>query len=108
MRYETMKRNILNELVEGILSEAEADTVLNGILDSGHASDAEALLCLSRIEWTAHGHGALWTEIANWRRDRWPTKCSSCGCEIHVEEFGWRITEMNGSPGLKHIRCPIE
>jgi hypothetical protein len=103
-----MKRDILNELAEGILSEAEADTVLDGILDSVNASDAEALLCLSRIEWTAHGHGALWTEIANWRRGGWPTRCSSCGFEIHAAEFGWRIIELNGTSSLKHIRCPIE
>lgn len=91
MRYETMKRDILKELAEGILSEEEADDVLNGILDSGHASDAEALLCLSRIEWSAHGHRALWTEIANWRRGGWPAKCSSCGCKIHVEDLAGEL-----------------
>jgi len=100
-----MNCDILKEVFQGTLSEADADDVLDGILNSGQASSAEALLGLSRIEWTAHGHGALWTEIAKWRNYGWPTECTSCGVEIHVEEFGWRVIELNGVSCLKHIRC---
>lgn len=103
-----MNCDILKEVAQGTLSEAEADDVLDAILDSRNAPDAETLLNLSRTEWTAHSQGALWTEIAKWRSDGWPTKCISCGREIHVGEFGWRIVERNDTSCLKHIRCPGE
>ena len=101
-----MKRDILDEILTGALSEDDADAVLDAILDSSEAPNAEALLGLSRIEWTAHGHGAMWTEIAHWRRDGWPSVCVACGRSIQAERFGWRVVEVDGRAQLKHIRCP--
>ena len=43
-----MNCDILKEVFQGTLSEADADDVLDGILDSGQASSAETLLGLSR------------------------------------------------------------
>ena len=103
-----MNLNILKEVAQGILSDEEADNLLDGILDSDQAAHAETLLCLSRAEWTAHCQGALWSEIANWRLGGWPAKCSKCDGEIHVEKFGWRVIELDGTSILKHIRCPVE
>lgn len=101
-----MKQDILEAILFGTLSDEDADDVLGEILDSTEAPNAEALLGLSRVEWTAHGQGALWSEIARWRREGWPSACLACGRPINVERFGWRIVEVGGMSRLKHIRCP--
>lgn len=73
---------------------------------SKDAPNAEAMLGLSRVELTAHGQGASWTEIAHWRRGGWPPACVVCGRSINVDRFGWRVVELDGAAQLKHIRCP--
>jgi hypothetical protein len=101
-----MKQDILKAILAGRLSDEGADDVLDAILDSSEAPNAESLLGLSRVEWTAHGHGALWTEIARWRRHGWPSTCVACGRPIDVDRFGWRVVEIEEVSQLKHIRCP--
>ena len=101
-----MKQDILKAILAGTLSDEGADDVLDAILDSSEAPNAESLLGLSRVEWTAHGHGALWTEIARWRRHGWPSTCVACGRPIDVDRFGWRVVEIEEVSQLKHIRCP--
>jgi len=102
-----MKQDILEAILDGTLSDEGADDVLDAILDSSDAPNTETLLGLSRVEWTAHGHGALWNEIAHWRRNGWPSTCVVCGRAIDVDRFGWRIVEVDGASKLKHIRCPV-
>lgn len=103
-----MSRDMLGEILAGTLSEEDADAALDTILDSSEASSAETILGLSHTKWTAHVHGALWAEIASWRRSGWPSDCAVCGGSIELDRFGWRIVEVNEQAQLRNIRCQVE
>lgn len=101
-----MVRDILSELMVGVLSEDQADEILSTVLDSPQADKIENLLGFSHAEWTAYAQGALLVEIASWRKNGWPVKCNKCGGAIDVDQFGWLVIDSDGESVLKHIRCP--
>lgn len=107
-----MDRDILNELNEGSLTEQMANAILDDLLETPPSSDPSAtvdlekLLGFSRAEWTAFGHGALLSEVAEWRRSGWPRQCAVCGGDIIPENFGWLVMDVEGHSRLKHIVCP--
>lgn len=99
--------DVLLEIDRRQLTEEGADSILDRILDSAQAEKVESLLALSRAEWTAHCHGATFSDLARWRYHGWPTQCAACGREINVADFGWKVVEVGGFSNLKHIRCPV-
>lgn len=98
--------DVLLEVARHQLTEEEAESVLDKILDSDEAKNAEALLALSRAEWTAHCQGATFTDLADWRYHGWPIQCTECGQEISIDKFGWKIIDVADVSKLRHIRCP--
>ncbi|NTF66279.1 hypothetical protein A6U85_32445 [Agrobacterium sp. 13-626] len=104
-----IKRDLLDDLSRGELTDDEAQKILDEVLDSPLASETEKTLGFSRIEWTAFAHGASLQELAAWRKGGWPTQCLVCGKLIDVASFGWRvIDDGKGNSGLRHIRCPAD
>jgi hypothetical protein len=103
-----MSRDILNEIASGKLSEEQADEAIAEILDAGddETVDLAELLGLTTAEWTASAQGAWWEELANWRRNGWPTTCLVCGETVVVDNFGWLVVHINDKGELKHIKCP--
>jgi|SRR6186713_2625700 hypothetical protein len=99
-------RDILLELFEGKLRPTQAEGILSAVLDSDDAREVEKLLMLTNIEWTAYAHGATLADLAGWRYRGWPVECVRCGAAIALESFGWKVIDINGTSGLRHIRCP--
>ena len=70
------------------------------------AANAAELLAMSKQEWTAFLHGALFQEIAAWRYDGWPTTCAICGEPLDAAGTGWFAREMQPEKhSLVHIEC---
>jgi methyl coenzyme M reductase gamma subunit len=99
-------RDILKELYENRVTEAQVDELASATLGSSEGANVEALLGFSNAEWTAHAQGASFSEIAFWRYHGWPKNCVLCGHAIDVKDFGWFIVDVDGISKLKHIMCP--
>lgn len=101
-----IKRDLLCEVFKGLLSEEAAGDIVNLVLDSSSAAQVESLLEFSRVEWTGYGHGASLAELADWRYQGWPKKCSRCHQDVRLEGFGWKVVDLGGKSALQHIVCP--
>jgi len=101
------KYDVLQELIEGKITEENAEDILSEILGSMNRTvPVHELLGMSRYEWTANGHGADFQDIANWRAHGWPNRCFICGQPIKVEQFGWLTREHEDRMQLRHVVCP--
>ena len=76
-------------------------------LTSEHPPVSE-MLGFSKKEWTAHGHGASFKHIAQWREHGWPDTCLICGEKIIPDNYGWLPRWYFEEFGLIHIVCPNE
>ncbi|WP_155640266.1 hypothetical protein [Burkholderia pseudomultivorans] len=101
------KRNLLDELIEGRLSQEAAEKVYDLYMDNLTEADPPVteMLGFSKKEWTAHAHGAPFEVIAEWRERGWPDRCFLCGERIVSDDFGWLPREHEGKYGLRHIVC---
>jgi hypothetical protein len=101
------KHDLLKELIDGKVTEEQAENVLSEILeDMDRTVPVQELIGMSRYEWTAYGHGTDLKDIARWRSHGWPDRCFVCGQPINVEAFGWLPREHDGHTQLKHVVCP--
>lgn len=100
------KREILQELIEGLITDAQAEEFLNEILeDVDRTIHVHDLLGMSIYEWTAYVHGVGLHELASWRAHGWPNRCFVCGQLVHVENAGWLAREHDGRMHLRHVVC---
>ncbi|RQM43902.1 hypothetical protein [Paraburkholderia tropica] len=101
-------RDLLGDLVLGRITPEEAEAIYDWYMDNLTSDDPPVteMLGFSKIEWTAHAHGAEFQDIANWRAHGWPNRCFICGQPINVEKFGWFTREHEGRMQLRHITCP--
>lgn len=108
-----MKCDLLHELNEGLLTPEEAQEMLDRFLDhpgepgTADTQDVETFFGFSRLEWTAYGQGAQLSDIADWRKNGWPSRCKNCGGAIDVEKFGWFVVKSGGLITLRHVKCPF-
>ena len=104
-----MKRDILDELGQKTISPEEAQGIFDAVLDAGQMGLGEGV-GMSRTEYTAHGHGVWFDELAGWRKNGWPDTCVVCGEKIDVPKFGWIAKELGPDQDhfLKHIECPTK
>jgi len=97
---------LLADLNQGRISEDEAYSIYERVIQSDHGGRAFELLGLSKMEWTAFMQSTGFAVLAEWRRTGWPTVCSKCGRPLDHAAGGWWFTMESGVAGLKHIQCP--
>lgn len=104
------QRDILRELHEGNISPAEVQQ----LYDQTTPSEVFENWGLSQTEYTAFGHGADFENLATWRYQGWPTRCSICSGQLPTpEEYGWFVWDdeeqapgnYGGRLGIVHIEC---
>lgn len=101
------KYDVLQHLIDGKITEENAEDILGEILeDMNRTVPVQELLGMSQYEWTAYGHGADFRDIANWRAHGWPNRCFICGQPINIERFGWLSRRHEGQMQLRHVECP--
>jgi len=96
--------DILNMVFEKKITESEAVSLFDSIVDNFHSGDIDNIpdeLNLDVYEWTAICHGISFSLLADWRYCGWPEVCYKCKNKINYRLFGWTI--INGR--LCHIEC---
>lgn len=101
-----MKRDLLEEVRAGILSEDQAGSLLEDALEMVEIGNVPRSLGFSRSEWMAYSHGVTPGELARWRHEGWPTACLQCEETIDPARAGWVARDTGQGHRLAHVRCP--
>ena len=98
-------RDILGDLADNKITDAELEALYDGIMDSTQAPNVRQILMLSNQEWTAFGYGVPFRTLATWRMEGWPEHCVNCGKPIVVNGYGWLAREGPKGFVLEHVDC---
>ncbi len=79
-----MTIDILARLVSNEMSLEEVESEYDRVMESADGPRPGDALCLTGAEWTAFSQGVWFDELAQWRKDGWPTSCERCGAAIEV------------------------
>lgn len=109
--------DILKDLYEGRISEAQAYDIFDGIVDAFQAGEFEtsddgtlvgrpfeSLFGMDNFEFTAKCHGVPLSIVARWRYQGWPDKCCVTNQQINYRNDHWLAKEIaNGEYGLMKL-----
>lgn len=84
-------KDILKEIYSQRITEKEAQSLFDKIIDEGLGSPSELMMLNLRKEYTAILlHDMPFTTVARWRYEGWPSKCAICGKDLNLEQGNWR------------------
>jgi hypothetical protein len=105
-----MKKDILQELYNGQISQEEARWEYRNVEDQVHDETLYETLAdhfgLSTIESKVFVRLASPITLARWRYEGWPSECNVCNQKINLENFDWSAQERDkGGMGIVHFKC---
>jgi hypothetical protein len=102
--------NLLEQMHDGGLSPAEAESIFDAWQERFHAGEVSTpwneQFEFSEFEATAFLHGATLGDLVKLRYEGWPTKCRRCGRDINYRLYGWVFIPPDDEKSrLEHIFC---
>jgi hypothetical protein len=103
--------DIVRQIRDGVISEAEADSIFDEAIQSIHAGESDPdwreQFELSNHEATAVTLGASLHDLVLFRYNGWPESCGRCGLPLDYLAYGWKVVRQpDGTLDLEHLSCP--